>query len=355
MSASAHAMKIPGITAPSKSVLKSVNKTTHDVIELWPDKIGMLDRPEFQRPLNINEEVISLAHAMMLEAAGSRDRMCTIPDDIVFGRLDGREYLIDGQHRIFGAFALASGLRDYGGSKLSPPPGGVAPLSALAQVKIIEFDSIAEMAQAFSRFQKKLVQLKPDDNLRALEYTNTHLRDIRKACPFIGYEKNRNTKATIMLSMSAAIRVWFGSGAVPAGGPSADKAAALLDDEQARHIIGFFEACEAAGWVNQDKSNERLWSSLNIGINMWLWRAMVLGISGRLRTAGCTALKATQYIECMKELRNEEYLKFLYSRSLRFQDRVPTYEFMQELFLPALARCQIIAPKFPEPLGWERN
>jgi hypothetical protein len=293
-----------------------------------------------------------MAREMMLEAGrDERERMCTIPGTLIFGRFEGTDYLIDGQHRIYGAFALAAGLRALPGTTSFDVEGGWRPACAIASIEIRPYDSMAEMGKAFAGFNKKLVALKPDDLLRALEGTNTFLRDIREACPFIGYEKNKNTKERIMISMSAAIRTWFGSGATPATGPECSRAQSYLDEGETKAIVAFFSSAEAAGWV--DTNYTRLWGTLNIGINMWLYRKLVLGAANKFRGGGdFMALTGEQYVECMKELRNLDYTKFLGSRALRYQDRAPTYDYIQELFLPALARMKIYGPKFPQPQGW---
>ncbi len=354
MSATALAINLPGVTSLPRSIPKA-DRPIAETKLITPNEILLwANRPDFQRPLNINTDVIDAARAMMVEAAGDKDRMCTIVGTIEFGRFEGVDYLLDGQHRIFGAFALASGVKKLDGNAALATEGGVQPLVALADTKITAFYSMAEMGEYFVKLNKKLAPLKPDDLLRGREGNNPHLRAIREACPFIGYEKNRYTKETIMLSMSAAIRTWFGSGAVPAGGPNADRAAMLLNEDQAEAIIGFFKACEKAGWVNSQPGTERLWSSLNLGIHMWIWRKMVLNADSRGARGGYTALTPSQYAECMKDCLDPAYTKFLYSRSLRYQDRVPTYNYIQDLFLNGgLERCKIAGPKFPEPLGWE--
>lgn len=354
MSVTATALKLPGATLP-RSVPKAARPTSEARIFTPSDVTHMIthNRPEFQRPLNLNPDVIEAARDMMREAHGDKERMCTIEGTIEFGRYKGVDYLLDGQHRLFGAYALAAGIKKLEGTTELVTEDGSQPLFALANVMITPYESMAEMADAFVKLNKKLAPLKPDDLLRGRESSNAYLREIREECPFIGYEKNRFTKATTMISMSAAIRTWFGSGATPSSGPNADRAAALLDEVQTERIVAFFRACAAAGWVNTDRMNERLWGTLNIGINMWLFRKFVYGTANKIKgTRGATALSASQYAECMKDLRNPDYFKFLGSRSLRFQDRRPTYDYVKELFEGGLMRCQIVGAEFPEPQGW---
>lgn len=351
MATAALALKMPGTTMILPRSIKTEDRPIQGTAIFTPERLDEWNRPEFQRPLLINQDVQGMARKMMLEAAADKEGMCSIPGIILFGRFLGDDYLLDGQHRIFGAFALACGKRALEGTTEFLTEGGVRPKMALASTETRHYNSLSEMAQAFVNAQKKLVALKADDSLRALEYTNTYLRDLREACPFIGYEKNKNTKDRIMISMSAAIRTWFGSGATPATGPECSRAASYLDETETARLISFFIACERAGWVDSMWPN--LWGTLNIGLNMWLWRKLVLGKENKFRGGGdFMALTVQQYAECMKGLKTPEYAKFLKSRALRFQDRLITYEYIQDLFMPELARQGIIGPKFPVPQGW---
>lgn len=352
MAATATALKMPGASALPRSFSK-VGRPIFATEIITPDSLNQWSHPAFQRPLIINEDVKNVARRMQLEAAEDREGMCTIPGTVEFGRHEGKDVLIDGQHRIHGAFAMASGTRRIEGMDAVLVEGGVLAKCALVDVKITPYETFAEMAEAFANFNKKLVALKPDDLLRAREESNPWLKAIRIACPFIGYDKNKNTKDTVMISMSAAIRTWFGSGHTPASGPECDRAQRALDADESKHIISFFQAAEKAGWCEAQYT--RLWSTLNIGLNMWIWRKTVLGTANKFR--GGTAsmvLTAAQYSECMKELRGSaEYQKWLASRSLRFQDRIPTYDYIKELFAPALARLGLVGARFPQPQGWE--
>lgn len=343
-------LKMPKATALPRSIPQE-QRPIQETIVIKPGEIAGWTRPDFQRPLIPNQDVQDMARAMMLEAGQDKERLCTIPGTLLFGRHAGRDYMYDGQHRIFGAFALACGLRTLDNSSEFLVEGGARPLVAIATKETRVFETMAEMARAFVAAQKKLVALKPDDNLRALEYTNTYLRDLREACPFIGYEKNKNTNERIRISMSAAIRTWFGSGATPATGPECSRAASYLDAHETKNLIAFFTACEHAGWV--DKNWPNLWGTLNIGINMWLWRKLVLGKENKFRGGSdFMALSAMEYAECMKGLKNPDYAKFLKARSLRFQDREVTYDYIKELFLPELMRQEIKGAKFPVAQGW---
>lgn len=357
MPALATALKMPGVSA----LPRNFNKTARPIFTtemVLPDELGKWDHPSFQRPLLINSDVIALAIAMQLEAAEESDNMCNIPGTVEFGRYGGKDHLIDGQHRIHGAFAIASGVKRVEDRGAILVPGGVLAKAAAMDIKITPYDTFAEMAEAFAAFNKKLVALKPDDLLRAREESNPHLKRLRMTCPFIGYTKNKDTKDHIMLSMSTAIRTWFGSGYTPASGPAAENAQRQLaaDETEADNLIEFFEACEQAGWVG---NYPRLWGACNLGINMWLWRKMVLGTANKFRGGPSTSwmiLTKAQYTEGMVEMRKSaEYQSFLSGLSLRYQDRMPTYEWLKSLFKVVIQRHGLIGAKFPVPQGWNED
>lgn len=355
MPATALALNVPGATTLSRAAARNISLPRHEVYTLTPEKLKDWTHPLFQRPLLINPKVVQLARNFQREAAEDPDGMCIIPETVSFGRFEGRDYLVDGQHRIFGAFAIAAGLKrlEHCEAILEPEHGTLAKC-ALVDAKITDYESMADMAEAFARAQEKLVALKPDDLLRAREETNTNLRDIRRACPFVGYEKNRNTKGTIVLSMSTAIRTWFGSGMTPSGGPEADRAQRMLDEDEAKHIIAFLKAAERAGWVSE--LYPRLWGQLNLGINMWLWRKTVMGVGNKFRGgAASMVLTPKQYSECMEELRKSpRYQSDLAARALRYKDRLPTYDDIKALFGEALERMGLVGARFPPPQGWDQ-
>lgn len=354
MSATAIALKMPGVGAVPRHVSTESRPIYGTRYLEDPAELAHWRRPDFQRPLIKNDEVVMLACKMQLEAASDRDGMCTIPGTIEFGRVRGVDWLIDGQHRLFGAFLIASGVVRLPNKDAILVHGGALAKCALMDTKTTPYESMAEMSDAFAEFNRKLVALKSDDLLRAREGKNPYLLQIREECPFIGYTKNSATKDTIMLSMSAAIRTWFGSGGVPASGPNAESAQRMLDEEETRTLCDFFLAAEAAGWVG---NFHRLWSTGNLGVNMWLWRKMVLGAANKLRGGGtCSALTKEQYTDGMIELRKSaEYQSDLAGRSLRYQDRMPIYDGIKKRFQVALARHSLIGVKWPLPQGWEED
>ncbi len=142
--------------------------------------------PPFQRPLRINAKVAALA-------ASIKDTG-VIPGVLTFGNLDGKEYLIDGQHRRQ-AFLLA---------EISV---------GFSDIRRHYFDNLGEMAEEFVNLNSRLVNMRPDDILRGLEASNEALQRIRKSCPFVGYDQLRRGSSSPIVSMSLLLRAWSESAA----------------------------------------------------------------------------------------------------------------------------------------------
>src|SRR5262245_46498149 len=83
-------------------------KTTETTLECWvldEAQLKEFDLPPFQRGLRVNTKVTDLASAMAVEMA-SHGGEIVIPGVFCIGKLDGRVWLVDGQHRRH-AFYLA--------------------------------------------------------------------------------------------------------------------------------------------------------------------------------------------------------------------------------------------------------
>lgn len=338
-------IRMPGLHVLPAKAPKSMRSEMETMI-VTPDLLSQWKLPKFQRPLNLTNEVRKAAEEMQLEAGKDPDEaFATIQGVITLGRFERQTYLVDGQHRLFGSFAWAC--------RELLAHGGVQVKQALINVRQANFDSMKEMADEFVMLNSQLNKTKPDDVMRAIAEGSPAMAAIEKACPYIGYDLTGENKNRLLLSMSAALRVWNGSGGlVPAHGPRAQEIVSKhLNDEEAKRMIDFFGACEEAGWVNT--AFKRLWSSLNLGIVMWMWRRLVLGET-RSFHGGQRPMVLTreQFVFCMRELLNEDYLNYLVGRSLRFQDRVPTYARVKELFTVGLIRMGIETPRFPMPQGW---
>lgn len=345
MPATATLIKMPGVHALPNFVDKNDREVMQTVF-VDAEILAEWKRPKLQRPLQLSRKVYELAEAMQLEAAKDPDEAwCRIPGVITLGKVLEKDYkgtyLLDGQHRIDGALKLACGPILV--------PGGVSVRQALTNAREKTFDTFAEMGTEFANLNSQLVATKPDDILRALSEMNPHLADIEKACPFIGYDRTGKHKETVLLSMSAALRTWFGSGGlVPASGPPARDTIKYCDDTQTAKIIDFYSACAEAGWALP--TLQRLWSTLNLSINMWLWRRVVLGESVQRFHGGQAplVLERKQYVECMREVASTKaYIEWLGGRSLRYQDRQPCYGRLKDMFTERLAKLGRTSPRFP--------
>lgn len=335
------AIKMPGLHVVPKSVDKADIAHMQTMI-ITPDRLAEWKLPGLQRPLVRSKRVEDAAIAMQLEAAKDPEEACAVIDGVItLGKLGKETYLVDGQHRLYGAFAWAA--------REILVHGGVLVKQALVDVRVRHFESMADLAEAFINLNSQLNPTKPDDIMRSLAASNEHLRQIEKACPFVGYDLTGANKKLKLLSMSSAIRTWFGSGGlIPANGPSAlEIVRKYLDKNQADMMISFYGAAMEAGWAHEPF--KRLWGSLNLGVNMWIYRRTVLGETMRFGTGGHRPMVLTrdQYIVCMRSLMEPEYMDWLVGRQLRYQDRVPCYNHIKERFTVALKPLGIEAPRFP--------
>jgi hypothetical protein len=289
--------------------------------------IGAWRVPPFQRPLHVNAKVQELS-CDIAKAGG------IIPGVITLGRVKGdtATYIVDGQHRLE-AFRL-SGLPEL-----------------LADFRIVEFDDLAEMAEEFVRLNSALVRMRPDDILRGLEASLPALQRIRAACRFVSYDQIRRRSTTSpILSMSLVLRTWNGS--VPetpvASGPSATSIANNLALEAADDLILFLITAHDA-W-GRDLEYARLWSALNLGLCMWLWRRLVRDVD---RSSSTRHLRLTikQFSTCLMALSaDRQYVDWLQGRALGDRDRNPAYTRIKRIWTARLSedgmRDKI---QFPQP------
>ncbi len=318
--ADSNIIRMPGMkAAPIAPRADRMRSDTIVVTVPWLDRVN---KPSFQRALRVTDKVTQAAEEIKREGI--------IPGVITLGVLKGETYLLDGQHRME-AFRM-SGAEE-----------------ALADVRIRDFDSMAEMSKEFIKLNSALARMKNDDFLRAMESGNHHLADIRRRCPFVGYDHVRMTKpdgAGKLLLMANVIRVWFGSvGDVPHAGPATTTAAEMLDADNTKDLCEFLTTCFEA-W-GKDKENYRLWGSLNMGIIMWLWRRLVRG-EGRTSSKRFVDLTRDQFRSCLMALSAEPlYVEWLRSRGLAEAHRSPAYARIRTAFTRRLVEMGIKGPKYP--------
>lgn len=284
-----------------------------DTLIITPAMVNEWRIPPFQRPLRINDKVRAVSEQIKLTE--------TIEGVITLGMVsrDKSLYVVDGQHRLE-AFKLSM-LKE-----------------AIADVRLVPFDSIAEMAEEFSRLNSSLVKMRPDDILRGLELSTPALAKIRKHCEFVGYDHIRrsgNSSATV--SMSALVRCWTASQyETPSSANSGTGAAGMaqaIDDRSADHAIAFLNVAHAA-W-GRDPEYYRLWGNLNLTVCMWLWNKLVLD---RERTGKrYIIMSAVEFKRCLMALSADgDYIAWLPGRGLTDRDRSPCYGRVKQIFVRRL-------------------
>ncbi len=308
---------------------QKVTRTSLDTILITPEVAKSWRNPVFQRPLKINEKVKALAVTI-----GETEVLPGILTLGVVERKSGEKivYLLDGQHRRE-AFLLAEIEEAY------------------VDVRYHYFDNEGDMGEEFVNVNSSLVRLRPDDILRGLEASNAGLSLLRKQCPFVGYDMVRRSEKSPVLSMSAALRCWYG--AVPevptSSGHSAMSLAKILTEEEAEQCSVFYGLCVNA-W-GRDQEYARLWGTLNLALCAWLYRRTVL----TQYSAKTPKLTREIYKKCLMSLSTSEpYLDWLVGRQLSERDRSPCYKRIKELFARRLETETGKKPLLPSP-AWSSS
>lgn len=291
------------------------------------DQVNTWRIPPFQRPIRINPKVEALAEE--LKANG-----CAISGVLTLGRVTGDSsyYVVDGQHRLE-AFRL-SGMGEI-----------------IADIRIVHFDTMAEMAEEFVQLNTALVRMRPDDLLRGLAPGMPALSRIMRECPYVGYTNVRrgDTRGAVV-SLGAALRCWWASSLeTPTNsghGMTINGIAASVDDESAGKCIRFLHLAHAA-W-GHDPEYYRLWGSLNLALCMWLYRRMVLQTERR-KTARVSVLTDAQFKQALMALSaSTNYVDWLQGRLLNDRDRSPALVRIKQIFARRLSdegATKIILPQ----------
>lgn len=315
-------LKMPGISELTRSAPRGV-RSHMDTLELTPKGVRAWKKPPFQRELRINDRVKKLVEDIQRDGG-------VVPGTITLGRLDGDIYLVDGQHRAE-AFLLSEMAVGY------------------ADVRMCDFDSMADMSEEFVRLNSSLVRMRNDDIIRGLEAVTPELAAIRRKCPFVGYSMVRSGQGSrTMLSMAVAVRGWFGSaGPVPTNGPASTDAVKMLDDDAVAKLSKFLSACFSA-W-GTDRQNYRLWSAVNLVVLMWLYRRVVLGEGLEKSLRRSITITNEQFEKCLMALSADpKYTEWLVGRSMGERDRGPAYARIKDIFARRLAMDGIKGAKFPQ-------
>jgi hypothetical protein len=311
------------IQKPTSGAEKST-KSTVDTIVFTKKEIEAWKIPAFQRPVRVNEKVKLLAEQIKNDGG-------VIPGIITFGVIDNKErYLLDGQQRRE-AFLLAEKEEGYADARFCFFSGGKA---------------WADMAQEFVNLNSHLVNMRPDDILRGLEPSVKALQDIRKACPFVGYDMIRRGDRSPILSMSAVVRSWSSSfSEVPAAnGGGGAKLANQMTDQDVSHLTTFLNLAHSA-W-GRDQEYVRLWNGLNLVLSMWLYRRTVIGSY----SASSDRMSNDAFRKCLMALSaSEVYVDWLTGRHLGEHDRAPAYNRLKAIFAKRLQEELGKKPKLPAP------
>jgi hypothetical protein len=247
-------IKLPGVSQlPETKEYKEI-KSTMETVLVDRNKISKWKHPPFQRPLRLNHRVLEIRD--LIKQNGG-----IIPGVITIGVLNNTDYyLMDGQHRI-DAF-IKSELPE-----------------SIVDIRFCRFDTMAEMGDEFVRINSAIVSMRPDDILRALEESSPALSEIRRKCPFIGYDMIRRNAKSPVVSMANALRAWLGSAADIPTRPNVTTREILerMDSVETERMCHYFGVVWDA-WRN-DPEYQRMWSAINVTVSAWMWRHCVISQS----------------------------------------------------------------------------
>lgn len=309
---------LKGAKQPPKAI-----RSKMDTLILTPKVIDSWVSPPFQRPLKINEKVRTIAEELK-HNGGVIDGVLTL------GAIAGGPdvYLLDGQHRV--EAMRISELKE-----------------CIADVRICAFEHLGEMGDEFVKLNTAIVKMNPDDVLRAMEGIIPAIHNIKEACPFVGYENIRRGTAKAVLSMSAAIRSWVGSGSdtPKQHTTSAINVARELSAVEAQELVRFLNIARSA-W-GDDPQNYRLWTALNLCLCMWLYRKLVLDKERGVKRY--VVLNPDLFKKCLLSVAaSGDYVDWLVGRSLSERDRAPCYMRLKGLFVSRL-RMELHTDKVQMP------
>jgi hypothetical protein len=296
-----------------------------ETIIVTPEIVSKWLKPEFQRPIKVNAKVQQRAVEIKADEV--------IPGVITLGKLKSSTalYLVDGQHRVE-AFKIA----DIG--------------EAIVDVRVMTFDTMAEMAQEYVALNSHLVNMGPDDILRGLESSSKALRKIRAECGYVGYDMIRRGTNSPIVGMSQLLRCWMGSAAETPVATQSNRSAATIameiDDESVSQLLRFLHAAYSA-W-SRDPQFHRLWGGLNITMCMWLYRRLVIDKQRGVRRY--VVLNDGQFRQCLMSLSADDtYLDWLPGRIMSERYRSPCYAHFRRIFAKRLVSEGVDKPTMPAP------
>lgn len=299
---------IKGAHHPPKSV-----QSRMDTLILTPEMVSQWRLPECQRPKRINCKV------QMASEKIRREEVISGVLTLGMVRGDPSLYIVDGQHRIEG-FKM-TGLDEV-----------------IADVRIVVFNSFAEMAEEFVELNSALVIMRPDDILRGSEPFVPALKQIRTELDFVGYDQvRRGGVSGPIVSMSALIRCWRASQYDVPANSNMSKAIDLakqMDEKSIKNLISFMSVAFEA-W-KRDPEHFKLWGNLNLALCMWMWNRLVID-KERLGTKRYAVLDIPLFKKCLMSVAADaDYSSWLVGRNLSDRDRSPCYERLKAIFAARL-------------------
>jgi hypothetical protein len=311
-------------------IIRKATHTHSDSIIVDSDVVKTWESPPFQRPLKANAKVIALAEAIKNDGG-------VVPGVITLGELDGKTYLLDGQHRIH-AF-LTSGFKE-----------------GYADLRIHRFEKMSDMGREFVNLNSRLVTLRPDDILRGLEPSMPTLQGIRKLCPFIGYgDIRKEGSSQSFLSMSLVLRSWIYSASHAAAGNNGNRSVTSMAEGLTLH-----DASTCSDAVNllskawgHDPEVSRLWNGLNLTICFWLYRRTVLTINevrvGKSAKRAAILSPALFEKAMMSVSANNRYMDWLVGRKNTDRDRPQTLRKLKIIMALRIEKETGKKPMLPAP------
>lgn len=303
----------------SKSAPKNARSTMETVI-VTVDQVNGWRVPPFQRPVRVNAKVQAIAEEIKCDGT-------SISGILTLGRLTGDrggDYIVD-----------AAGMPEI-----------------IADLRIVYFDTMGEMADEFVRLNTAIVRMRPDDLMRGLTPTLPNLQRVMEECPYIGYGNvRRGDGAGPIVSIASALRAWFTSGfetpSSSSSGISINQIATSLDGDSAGKMIRFMDLAVAA-W-GRDPEYYRLWGSLNITLCMWLYRRVVLNTERRGTNRSVVLTESAFKQGLMALSADSNYLDWLPGRLLNDRDRSPGLARIKTIFSNRLSNTVTGKFNLPQP------
>lgn len=297
-------------------------RTVVDTIMVTPESIKKWKTPPFQRPVQAKEKVRALAESLKEDGG-------VWPGIVTLGVLDGDTYVVDGQHRKV-AFLLSGVAEGY------------------TDVRIHHFESMADMGEEFVQLNQQLVRMRPDDILRGLQESSEAMKEIRRRCPFVGYDMVRRGANAPLVSMSTVLRWWKGSAndtpAQSGSGLSTAQLAVTLTTDETAQLCDFLDL--AVVGFGRDPEYVRLWGGLNMILCMWLYRRLVITPYSQKTKK----MSKDQFKKCLMSVSAQtDYLDWLAGRKLCERDRSPAYSKIKAAFAQRVQMDTGVKPMLPSP------